>query len=147
LALGGFDDAIGPGARFKSGDDWDIELRLLMKGWQVYETANLWVLHHGFRTFADGRDHSRRNWYGMGAVVAKPLHAGHFEAVGIALWQVVANAAAPALVDLFHFRRPRGLGRIPAFCRGFATGLRTHVNCAELKYVDVRPPSDRRRRK
>jgi len=136
LALGGFDDAIGPGARFKSGDDWDIELRLLLKGWQVYETAHLWVLHHGFRTYADGRSHSQGNWYGMGAVAAKPLRAGHVEAVGIALWQIVANAAAPAVADLFHLRRPRGLGRIPAFCRGFASGLSTHVDRADLKYVD-----------
>jgi hypothetical protein len=135
LALGGFDDTIGPGARFKSGDDWDIELRLLLKGWQVYETAHLSVLHHGFRSYEEGRDHARRNWYGMGAVTAKPVRAGHVEAVGIALWQLGANVAMPAVGDLLHLRRPRGLGRMVAFGRGFACGLRTHVDRVELKYV------------
>ena len=39
LSLGGFDEAIGPGARFPSGDDWDIAHRVLLNGWHVYETA------------------------------------------------------------------------------------------------------------
>jgi GT2 family glycosyltransferase len=146
LAIGGFDDAIGPGARFKSGDDWDLELRLLLKGWDVYETAHLWVLHHGFRSFADGRGHSRRNWYGMGAVIAKPLRAGHLEAIGVALWQLTANAAAPAVVDALHLRRPRGLGRIVAFLRGFGQGLRTPVDRTSLKYVLVPALEYQRRR-
>jgi GT2 family glycosyltransferase len=146
LAIGGFDDAIGPGARFGSGDDWDLELRLLLKGWDVYETAHLWVLHHGFRSFADGRGHSRRNWYGMGAVVAKPLRAGHLEAIGLAVWQLAANAAAPAIVDILHMRRPRGLGRILAFCRGFAQGLLTPVDRTNLKYLPAPALGYRRRR-
>ena len=86
----------------------------------------------------------RRNWYGMGAVTAKPVRAGHVQALGIALWQLGANAAAPAVApavapppDLLHLRRPHGLGRIVAFCHGFASGLRTHVDRAELKYVDL----------
>jgi GT2 family glycosyltransferase len=144
LAIGGFDDSIGPGARFKSGDDWDLELRLLLKGWHVYESASLWVLHHGFRGFADGRDHSRRNWYGMGAVVAKLVRAGHLQAIGLAVWQLLANAAAPAIVDVLHLRRPRGLGRMSAFCRGFAHGLMTPVDRADLKYVDVQRRIDGR---
>jgi hypothetical protein len=109
----------------------------------------LWVLHHGFRTYADGRDHSRRNWYGMGAVVAKPVRAGHPQAVGLAVWQVLANAAAPAIVDVLHLRRPRGLGRISAFSRGFTRGLMTHVDPIELKYVNVQrqqTPGERRTR-
>jgi hypothetical protein len=60
------------------------------------------------------------------------------EAVGLALWQILANAAAPAVADLIHLRRPRGLGRIPAFCHGFADGLGTHVNRTNLRYEAVR---------
>jgi hypothetical protein len=33
-----------------------------------------------------------------------------------------------------HLRRPRGLGRIPAFCQGFVGGLTTHVDRANLRY-------------
>jgi glycosyltransferase involved in cell wall biosynthesis len=125
VGIGGVDDAIGPGARVRSGDHWNLERRLLRKGWDVYETAQLSVLHHGFRSFADGRGHSRRNGYRMGAVVAKPLRAGHLEAISLAVRRLVINAAAPAVVDILHVRRPRGLGRIVAFCRGFGQGLHT----------------------
>jgi glycosyltransferase involved in cell wall biosynthesis len=134
LALGGFDESIGPGARFGSGDDWDLELRLLLKGWHVYERADLCVRHYGFRTYAEGRDHSRRNWYGMGAVCAKPLRAGHPAALGLALWQLAANAGRPAAVDILHLHRPHGLGRIPAFSRGFLRGLTTSIDRTTLTY-------------
>src|SRR5689334_18031468 len=51
LELGGFDDSVGPGGRFPSGDDWDLAHRLLLKGHHVYEAAELSVLHDGFRSF------------------------------------------------------------------------------------------------
>ena len=136
-ALGGFDEAVGPGARFRSADDWDLELRLLLSGWHIYESADLWVVHHGFRSFADGRRHSHANWYGMGAVCAKPVRAGHPTAVGLGVWELVAHAAAPAVADLLSLRRPHGLGRIPAFCRGFFRGLTTDVDRAHLLYREA----------
>jgi GT2 family glycosyltransferase len=135
--LGGFDEAVGPGARFRSADDWDLELRLLLCGWHIYESADLWVVHHGFRSFADGRGHSHANWYGMGAVCAKPVRAGHPTAVGLGVWELVAHAAAPAVADLLSLRRPHGLGRIPAFCRGFFRGLTTDVDRAHLLYREA----------
>ena len=55
LAFGGFDETFCPGARFASGDDWDISLRAMLCGWQVYDTAGISILHHGFRTLAEGR--------------------------------------------------------------------------------------------
>ena len=58
----------------------------------------------------------------------------------MALWQLTVNAAAPAVVDVLHLRRPRGLGRILAFCRGFGQGLRTPVDRTSLKYVLVPTP-------
>ena len=37
--MGGVDRAFGPGGRFPSADDFDLELRLLIKGWHVYENS------------------------------------------------------------------------------------------------------------
>jgi hypothetical protein len=140
--IGGFDEMIGPGAPFRSADDWDLELRLLLHGWHVYESADLTVLHHGFRTFTEGRHHARANWYGMGAVCAKPVRAGHPTAVGLGLWELVVHAAAPAAADLLALRRPRGLGRILALSRGFGRGLITGVDRDRLLYraPPSRPP-------
>jgi GT2 family glycosyltransferase len=134
LALGGCDETIGPGTRFLSGDDWDLELRLLSRGWLVYEAASLSIVHHGFRSFAEGVEHSRQNWYGMGAVVAKPLRAGHPSGAVLALWQVAVNVLLAQVKAVARGRRPFGLRRIPAFCRGFLAGLLTPVDRDHLTY-------------
>jgi glycosyltransferase involved in cell wall biosynthesis len=134
LQAGGFDESMGPGARFGSGDDWDIAARMLLRGWQVYETAELSVLHHGFRTFAEGRQHAFRDWTAIGAVCAKPLRAGHWAAAIVPVWEFSAHALWPPLADLLHGRRPSGLARIRGFLRGFAQGLTTPVDKETLLF-------------
>jgi glycosyltransferase involved in cell wall biosynthesis len=138
LALGGFDEQIGPGARFPSGDDWDIAHRALLKGWEVYETADLSILHHGFRTLAEGRDHARRDWLAIGAVCAKPLRAGHLSAVVLALWYFSVHTLWPPFHDVLRLRQPRGRSRIAGFVSGFVQGLRTAVDRETLLF---RPPA------
>jgi len=143
LALGGFDEALGPGSRFPSGDDWDITGRALLRGWHVYETADLSILHHGFRSAAEGRNHSRRDWIAIGAVCAKPLRAGHLRAIVVPLWEFSAHALYPPLADVLRLRRPHGLARITGFLRGFIDGLRTPVDRKTLRFE--LPPDDRSR--
>jgi hypothetical protein len=128
LAWGGFDESLGPGARFASGDDWDITARALLRGWHVYETADLAIVHHGFRTFAEGRQHARRDWIAIGAVCAKPLRAGHWRAVVVPVWEFSVHALWPPLSELLRGRRPSGSARILGFLRGFAEGLTTSVD-------------------
>ena len=128
LELGGFDESLGPGARFGSGDDWDITARVLLRGWHVYETAELTIVHHGFRTYQEGRNHARRDWIAIGAVCAKPLRAGHWRAAVVPAWEFSAHALWPPLSDLLRLRRPRGASRIFGFLRGFADGLATPVD-------------------
>ena len=135
--LGGFDPSLGPGSRFASGDDWDITARALLRGWHVYETAELSIVHHGFRTFEEGRKHAFRDWLAIGAVCAKPLRAGHWSAVVVPIWEFSAHALWPPIADLLQLRRPRGYARILGFLRGFADGLRTPVDRATLMF---RPP-------
>ena len=73
LELGGFDETLGPGAPFRSGEDRDIAIRALMRGWSVCSTADASVTHHGFRTWDEGRQLTRRDWFGIGATYAKPV--------------------------------------------------------------------------
>ena len=141
LALGGMDESFGPGARFPSGDDWDFEVRALLKGWRALETPELAITHHGFRTYVEGRDHSNRDWLALGGVAAKPLRAGHPIAVVMAIYIVVARAILPMLGDLASLRRPSGGQRIIAFWRGYVRGLRTPVDRATLRYRRVGTPA------
>jgi hypothetical protein len=128
MALGGFDEEVGPGARFPSGDDWDIEHRALLSGWGVYEASHLSILHHGFRTLAQGREHAHRDWFAIGGVCAKPVRAGHVTALVLPIWYFSIHALWPPLSDLLRFRRPRGWSRIEGFLDGFVQGVRTPVS-------------------
>ena len=134
LSLGGFDESFGPGARFPSADEWDISMRALLKGWSVYETPELAVVHDGFRSFADGRQHATRDWIALGAVCAKPLRAGHLRAVVVPVWFFTVHALMPPISDAIRLKKPRGLSRITAFARGFAAGMRTRVDPETLRY-------------
>ncbi len=147
-ALGGFDEALGPGARFHAADDWDIAFRVLLSGWHIYETSDVSILHHGFRTFAEGREHARRDWIGIGALGAKLLRARHFGAAAVLLWEFSAHALWPPFADLLRLRRPRGLARIVGFVQGLGQGLHMPVGRKTLLFgqanleqnLDVLPP-------
>ena len=132
--LGGFDDFFGPGGRFPSADEFNLSIRALLSGWHVYETAELSVVHDGFRTFAQGKEHARRDWVALGACFAKPLRARRLSAAIIPLWFFPRRALFPPLFDLLRLRRPRGVGRILAFVEGFADGLKTAVDPATLRF-------------
>jgi glycosyltransferase involved in cell wall biosynthesis len=135
LEMGGFDESFGPGARFPSADEWDIALRALLSGHHVFETAQLSILHDGFRSFEEGRVHARRDWIALGAVCAKPLRAGHFEALVVPLWLFSARALWPPISDILHLRKPRGVTRIVSFLRGFGEGIASRVDRKTLRFL------------
>jgi Glycosyltransferase like family 2 len=134
MSLGGIDESFGPGSRFGSGDDWDLEVRTLMKGWEIFETNRLTITHHGFRTYAEGRAHAARDWFALGGVAAKPVRAGHPVLALMAVYVLVVDGLVPIVRDLLHLRTPRGLTRVLAFCRGFAQGLATPVDRSTMSY-------------
>jgi GT2 family glycosyltransferase len=134
LALGGFDETFGPGARFGSGDDWDIALRALIAGGHVVEVSRLSIVHYGFRTFAEGRYHALRDWIAIGALCAKPIRAGHFNAITLGIRLFCFHALWPPLRDLLNRRRPSGAARIVGFIKGFVRGLGTPVDRTALRF-------------
>jgi glycosyltransferase involved in cell wall biosynthesis len=135
LSIGGFDEAFGPGGRYPSADEWDLAMRSLLSGRHVYETAELSIVHDGFRTFEQGRAHARRDWLALGAVCAKPLRAGHWKAAVIPVWLFSTKALWPPLADALALRKPRGAGRIIAFVQGFAQGLQHRVEPKTLRFL------------
>lgn len=134
-SMGGFDEAFGPGGRFPSADDWDLAMRSLLRGGHVFETAELSIIHDGFRTFEQGGAHARRDWLALGAVCSKPLRAGHWQAYVVPLWLFSTKAVWPPLADALALRTPRGAGRILAFATGFAAGLRSRVDLETLRFL------------
>jgi glycosyltransferase involved in cell wall biosynthesis len=135
LSIGGFDESFGPGGRFPSADEWDLALRALLKGAYVFVTPELTVVHHGFRTFQQGRFHAQRDWLAVGALCAKLLRAGYFRAAALLFWLFFAHALWPPLLDIIRLRRPMGLTRIVAFGDGFAQGIATPVERSTLRFL------------
>lgn len=128
LALGGFDESLGPGARFPACEEGDLAARALLRGGHVYETSAVAVRHAGFRTWAEGRELARRDWVGIGAAYSKPLKCGRWKFAVVPLYELARYALWPPLADLLRGRKPRGAGRIMAFLEGFGRGLRVPVD-------------------
>jgi hypothetical protein len=128
LALGGFDEELGPGAPLRSGEDRDLAARALTAGWRVYQTPDAMVVHHGFRTWAEGRELTRRDWYGIGAAYAKQVKAGHLAVFVVLAHEVVyMGFVKPALLAL-RGRGSIGIRRVVYFLDGFRRGLCTPID-------------------
>lgn len=153
LEIGGVDELLGPGSYFRASEDWDIELRALMAGWSVVHSGDLHVLHHGFRLHADGPDHAKDTWTGVGASLGKLVRAGRPTLVLLAIWSFVVHALLPPALDLLQLRRPRGLSRITSFLRGFHQALHHELLSSgptcRFGYVDpdLRDPQQRDRQR
>jgi GT2 family glycosyltransferase len=135
LQIGGFDAMLGAGSQFSSAEDSDIALRAIALGHWVYETDRVAVLHDGYRTWVEGRALARRDWFGIGAAYVKPLRARHWGMILIVLYELIGSCFLEPLQPLLSLRRPRGLGRILAFSRGFYAGLRYPLDKKRIMYL------------
>jgi glycosyltransferase involved in cell wall biosynthesis len=136
LALGGFDEMLGPGGTLRSGEDYDLAVRTLLAGHLVCETDAVEVVHHGFRTWEEGRELTLRDWIGIGAAYSKPLRAGHLSFAVVPLYEFLGNAVWPLLRAALQLRRPSGMKRVTGFLAGFVRGLRTPVDGRSLCFVE-----------
>lgn len=143
LELGGFDEQLGPGARFPACEDGDIIIRAILNGFQVCETDRTHVIHHGVRTWAEGKKLSKRDWVGIGAACAKPLRAGEWAFAPAAVYELLVKGMGPPLVDILHGRAPRGSARGFHFLNGFVRGMLTPIDRRRLVYDELRRVSGR----
>ena len=128
IRMGGFDPMLGPGAPLGSTDDRDLAMRALLMGWHVLETDRIAVVHDGFRTWSEGRALTRRDWYGMGTSLAKPIRLGRFNTLVVVLWEGLVMAIIDPLIDTIRTRRASGLKQGWYFWRGFIVGLRHPID-------------------
>jgi glycosyltransferase involved in cell wall biosynthesis len=133
--LGGFDEMLGAGGPFASGEDIDIANRAVLAGFEVCETDRTFVIHHGFRTWAEGKVLSRQTWYGIGALSAKPFRVRRYDFLPVPVHQVLVHAVWPVVRDALQLRLPRGPARLLYFARGFAHGLKNALDPRTLMFV------------
>ena len=134
LQLGGFDQAMGPGSPFRSASDRDIALRAILRGHTVLETAETFVLHDGFRTWEQGKDLTRRDWFGLGAMCIKPLKLGYLSTLPLFIHYLVGRAIIRPLTHFLRDGKPFGLKRSIYFLQGVLHGLKADVSGDTLTY-------------
>jgi GT2 family glycosyltransferase len=121
-ALGGFDESLGVGTALCAGEDTDFAVRVLIAGGSVHETPAARVVHHGFRSWDEGRATIAGYMIGLGAVHVKMLRLARLRAaqpMSALAWRWLTRGP---VVDLNH--RPPRLRRLSAFLRGAWRGWR-----------------------
>ena len=132
--LGGFDDNMGPGSYFRSGEDRDIAIRLLLRGRQVYFASQIPVIHFGYRSYNQGKEHTKRDFFSLGATYIKPIKCGHWSAaVFFISIPLVINFLEPVR-RIVQFKKPRGFGKLAYFIQGVYKGLQTPVDRNNILY-------------
>ena len=133
-ALGGFDDLLGPGGDFPSGEDNDLMWRALSRGWSVHHTNHTSVLHDGFRSYNDLRDLVKRDLWGAGGSMAKFLQARIWGIVPV-IWNITRKLGIDGPIeDVRAMRRPRGFKRPYWLGDAIAHGLRIPIDMNTLNY-------------
>jgi GT2 family glycosyltransferase len=122
--LGGFETAMGPGSRYRSGGDWEIAYRALRAGFVVVQTPDAIVTHHGSRRYEGGevRRLISNNYFGIGAGYGIHTRRGDVRAVWH--WLSEVGRTSSEIVRLLVRRaRPLGVRRLTALGRGFAVAV------------------------
>jgi GT2 family glycosyltransferase len=130
--LGGFDEMLGPGSRFRSGEELDLVLRALQAGFLVYETDRAAVVHHGSRERSEKARTAYAYLYGIGAVYSKHLKCRR--------WSVLAPLSHLArrwtfgnpVVD--YGEAPPKRVRLRGFVDGFIAGAASRVETTNALY-------------
>jgi GT2 family glycosyltransferase len=130
----GFDETLGPGCRFPACEDNDIAWRALVRGWWIYENADVAVLHDGFRNLEQLRAHVNRDFYGIGGTMAKYVKTGHFAVTAMFCRLLCRFGIVEPAKDILNRRPPRGWRRPYMLLRGLVDGLRTPVDRDTLCY-------------
>ncbi len=140
LELGGFDNSLGPGGKFKACIDGDMTLKCILSGKMIFESSKSSVIHYGFRDWESGRAATYNAWYGIGATCAKPLKLGRPDAIVIGFHEFFNHAFFPFLKAILTGKRPSGWLRVKGFLEGMLEGLKTRVDPNTMNYISVETP-------
>lgn len=134
LALGGYDPALGPGARFRAAEDYDMTMRCILSGHHVYEVHESQVYHSGFRNWDQARTLVCNSFYGMGALHIKAIKGGHCAAIVPMVWEFTVHALFPSLWNTLLWQHPTGWKRVCCFLHGAWDGGRVGVDKQQVLF-------------
>jgi GT2 family glycosyltransferase len=139
-ALGGFDEMLGAGSKLHACEDGDMCVRCIIKGYKAYESSATPVVHYGFRTWAEGKALTTRDWYGIGAAYSKPLKMGYWGFAIIPAYEFTIRAVWPVVRQVLTLKKPSGVKRITCFIQGFFGGLKYKADPKTLLFINPDAP-------
>jgi len=134
--IGGFDPLLGTGCPFHAGEDPDIGVRLIRRGFAMVLDPESHVLHWGARAYADGSATRLMTdgWYSFGARYAKGLRLDSESGIG-SVASLVAKESWAILRSAVRSRRVDGVRRLASFARGFWRGMRQPLDTTREVFV------------
>ena len=130
--VGGWDPCIGPGARFGSGDDMDMSVRILRADYAIGFLPESRVLHYGMRKWSSGWNDRQRTGFGLGAIFAKHLRSG---AIFNGALAAMAQNTSKALMRAIRRERHIGIAYPIGWLKGVGTGLRYPLDRTSNQFV------------
>lgn len=139
-AVGGWDPCVGPGAEFGSGDDHDLAVRMLQRGYGVHLCPQARVVHHGARRRRGGAADMERVGRGFGAAFAKHLRCGVVYHGSLRMLAFFLRRAFARL-----FRPEKGFAFLRGWARGFRQGLFHGLAREKCLYIETASEPGRRK--
>jgi len=132
--IGGCDPCIGPGAKFRTGDDIDIAVQVLRLGYAVHFLPAASVVHHGFRYWSSSKADVERSGFALGAIFMKHLRCGtFFRGTAVGVVGMVWTAAKRAV----RGQRPLGTAFPIGWASGAAAALAHRVDQRSNQFVTL----------
>lgn len=135
--IGGFDEDLGPGSKFGSGEDHDLAIRMLAKGWRIIETPAITIIHYGERTLEEFSRLTERDWYALGAVYAKSIKCRQWSVVLLLLYSAGYRGLLEPLLSLTRLKKPRGFKRFIFLWKGFFQGLWAPIDDHSCRFLSA----------
>jgi len=139
-AAGPFDEVLGPGAPLYACLDGDMTYRVLRAGYTVLNVPDAYVIHHGFRPWAEGQRMMRRVGMGVGAAYMKHLRLGDLAVLPTLVAEGLRCIAWQRLL-LARWRHV-GFARFYGYLKGMAASFQYGIDRDTRTYhAPARPPS------
>jgi GT2 family glycosyltransferase len=132
--VGTFDPLLGPGSKFKAGEDVDFAIRVIARNWRVVTAEEVPLLHLGVRTGEEARSLLLGYMFATGAVFTKHLRlrtpgsAGLFAGFLSLQLGTVANA-------VLHRKRPLGIRQVLSLLSGAGRSIPHRIDRQRQVYV------------
>lgn len=131
-AVGPFDEMLSAGAPLFTCEDGDMTYRVLKAGYSVLNVPDAYVIHHGFRSWNQGRALMRRTGIGVGAAYMKHLRLGDVAILPTLVYEWIHCISWPRLLLL----RPRsGLARFAGYAAGMILSFRYRIDSRWRVYL------------